>query len=101
MTEKPKRLSEVCESSISPDLENLVMETLSKQPDARPASAQEFIERLNSCQGAATWGAPEAKQWWDEYASEIKNIRTLRRSAPTGADTGAPEKTLQIDHGKR
>jgi serine/threonine-protein kinase len=64
LAEIPKPLSEVA-SNIPPDLADLVMQCLEKDPDKRPQSAAEILDRLDSVQvsrDTATITSPTKKR---------------------------------------
>ncbi|HTV26131.1 MAG TPA: serine/threonine-protein kinase [Polyangiaceae bacterium] len=48
----PEPLSSACGTPIDPALEDLVLDCLAKEPDARPRDARELIGRLDRCTGA-------------------------------------------------
>ncbi|MFN2384763.1 MAG: serine/threonine-protein kinase [Thermoanaerobaculia bacterium] len=45
-------------------LELLVLECLEKNPDRRPASAKDLLDRLSSLDDVEPWAADEARGWW-------------------------------------
>ena len=46
------------------DLEQVVLECLAKDPEDRPGSAHELIDRLEACGCAGQWNQRQAAQWW-------------------------------------
>jgi len=71
---------------ISPDLEDLLMRTLSKAPERRPASAEAFDAALGGCRLAGSWTVRQAEEWWNTSLAGIEAV-------PVAAMT---EKTLII-----
>ena len=59
-------------AGLGPDLAALVMECQAKDPAARPQSAKQVLERLQSC----AWSAREARTWWKEHGAELRGRRT-------------------------
>jgi hypothetical protein len=61
----PQRPSELVETDIPVDLENIVMKCLEKEPSARFQSAQELRAALNSLSFKQPWDDEAARQWWE------------------------------------
>jgi serine/threonine-protein kinase len=66
VNEKPRRLGEVA-ADIPSGLERVVMDCLAKDPDQRPASAEELQRRLDSCRGIEAWTQSHAREWWEKH----------------------------------
>ncbi|HKP49737.1 MAG TPA: serine/threonine-protein kinase [Gemmatimonadales bacterium] len=49
---------------IPPELENLVLSCLAKDPAQRPQSAKELSSRLAQLKGADAWTEDRARDWW-------------------------------------
>jgi len=49
---------------VSPDLADLLMRCLAKQPDQRPPSAEALDQALAGCASAGAWTPLDADQWW-------------------------------------
>jgi eukaryotic-like serine/threonine-protein kinase len=52
---------------IPPDLEEVVLRCLAKDPDGRFQSAEELETVLAACSSAAAWDARRAAGWWQEF----------------------------------
>ena len=60
----PTPMSARTEIDIPPDLEALVMQCLAKDPNDRPQSADEMLERLEACEVPGGWMRRDAQRWW-------------------------------------
>jgi serine/threonine protein kinase len=74
----PVRPSERLGRPVSPDLEELLMRCLAKNPASRPASARELDDALARCRSAADWTRELADEWWRKFAAtqSEKNVVT-------------------------
>jgi hypothetical protein len=68
--ETPKPLSQRG-VTVSAELEALVLDCLSKQPEARPQNAVELRRRLERC-GVEPWDSEMARAWWIEHQRELE-----------------------------
>jgi eukaryotic-like serine/threonine-protein kinase len=64
---------------IDPDLEEIIMQCLAKEPERRPQSALVPEEALANCESAGNWRTKDAADWWD------KNASTARDESPASA----------------
>jgi serine/threonine-protein kinase len=71
----PVPIAEKCRAALAPDLAALVMECLAKDPAARPQSAEQVLERLQSCADGKTWSTREARAWWKEHGAKLRDRR--------------------------
>jgi len=53
--------------AVDAELDQLVSDCLERNPDARPQSAQDIIERLQAIIGQDTWSQADARKWWDRH----------------------------------
>ena len=49
---------------LPPKLERVVLDCLEKDPNDRPESAQELLDRLDACDDVEPWSSEEARSWW-------------------------------------
>lgn len=61
---KPEPISNQTSNRISSDLEELLMRTLSKNPDKRPQSALDMIHELTGCRMLDPWTSEQSRTWW-------------------------------------
>jgi serine/threonine protein kinase len=61
----PEPPGAVSESQIPSGLDELVLACLAKDPDDRPASAGELVERLEGVELGRSWTTLDAVGWWD------------------------------------
>jgi serine/threonine protein kinase len=64
---QPPLLSTRTELPIPPDLEQLIMQCLEKEPGRRPSSAAELAARLTACKVEAAWTRERAERWWQQH----------------------------------
>jgi serine/threonine-protein kinase len=92
----PEPLSARAGQPLPSDLEGLVHACLSKQPAARPASAQDLAERLSKCADAGRWTERDARAWWQRHAEHpLATAPAPSRALP------AESRTLQVDFAAR
>ena len=59
---------------MSPDLTDLLMRCLAKQPEQRPRSAEALDQALAGCAAAGTWTPLDAEQWWQANAAAVEAL---------------------------
>jgi tRNA A-37 threonylcarbamoyl transferase component Bud32 len=62
--ELPSHPAERLGKPVSPDLADLIMRCLAKQPDQRLPSAEALDQALAGCASAGAWTPLDADQWW-------------------------------------
>jgi len=80
---------------ISPDMEQLLLRCLAKEPHHRPQSAGELRTALLATPAAADWTPEMRTEWWEAFALQpaVDPIETAAESAPMA--------TVSIDLGSR
>jgi serine/threonine-protein kinase len=102
----PERPSARLGQPVPGDLEDVVLACLEKSPARRPQSAQELLERLESCASAGEWGERQARAWWRANSGRIAALRAEPRAgvpSPTSPPTMAVslEERLEFAGGPR
>jgi eukaryotic-like serine/threonine-protein kinase len=66
---------------VSPDLEELLMRCLAKNPASRPANARELDDALARCRSAPDWTRELADEWWRKFAP-TQSEKTVVTASP-------------------
>ena len=74
----PPRPSDRSELDVPEALDTLILECLSKDPDARPSSADALAARLAGVHTEAAWTASRAASWWDLHHPAHAASSTVR-----------------------
>jgi serine/threonine-protein kinase len=69
--------------AVPPELEQIVMACLEKDPELRPASADELADRLAAVRLPGEWTAARARAWWAAHAPAVSG----RYPRPRGPDS--------------
>ena len=59
---------------LSPDLADLIMRCLAKQPEQRPPSAEALEQALAGCVSAGAWTPRDAEQWWRVNVAVVETL---------------------------
>jgi hypothetical protein len=81
----PPKPSDRLGKTICPDLEQLIMQCLAKNPDQRPPNAPSLDESLANCESAASWTRRDAEAWWRKNVTPAPEDST----GPAGGETQA------------
>ena len=66
-------MTETANLRIPEALDRLVVDCLAKDPDARPQSAREIIQRLSQIEEClAPWTQDDAIKWWETHSEETE-----------------------------
>jgi eukaryotic-like serine/threonine-protein kinase len=68
---EPPPLSQRTELSVPPELEQLIMDCLRKDPTERPSSAEALFEGLDAVPLANAWSKDRARKWWQIHTQEM------------------------------
>jgi serine/threonine-protein kinase len=79
----PANASERLGSSLSLDLEEVIMRCLSKVPERRYATAAAMDQALAACASAGTWTPQEAEKWWRANMTGIEVVPAAKMAEKT------------------
>src|SRR5262249_25612136 len=68
---EPKPPSQVAAIHIPPELEQVIMTCLAKQPSDRPSSAAALEAQLRALPDPGDWGDADASRWWDQRRDQL------------------------------
>jgi serine/threonine-protein kinase len=80
----PSRRTEL---PIPPQLDDLVMACLQKDPNLRPQNAEELFRLACECRGCEGWSQERAKAWWEVHMRDFTGPLTI---------TGTPESARRM-----
>ena len=72
--ELPPHPAERLGKPVSPDLADLIMRCLAKQPDQRPPSAEALDLALAGCASARAWTPLNADEWWRANMAAVEAL---------------------------
>ena len=85
------RPSSLVDHEISPELDQLVVDCLQKNPEERPRSAAALIERLDSLPPDHVWTQADARNWWLNWQGD--GVSKNRIGQPEQLLLGSPERS--------
>ncbi len=56
-------------------LDRIVLSCLAKNPDERPQSAKELMNRLDEVEGATAWTETRCREWWERHQPSVTPSR--------------------------
>ena len=65
VTESPEPPGARSKRTLAPEIEQLVLSCLAKEPEDRPANAADLSARLRSLAVPRPWTQDDARQWWE------------------------------------
>jgi serine/threonine-protein kinase len=72
----PSQRSEI---PVTPELEEIILRCLAKNPEDRPRSAQHLGRLLDACTQIPKWTRDEAAEWWLTHLPESSSYRIARQ----------------------
>lgn len=91
---QPTAVSELVDD-VSPEFERLILACLSKNPKARPASADDLVEALLVCPESGSWTRNHAAQWWQEEGPKLHAATTSE--APSSVADSPWSETVAVN----
>jgi len=72
----PESLSLVAAQAVPPQLDELVIRCLAKEPEQRPVDARELRQLLDEVPvpAAQQWGEGQARPWWAEHNDQVQAL---------------------------
>ncbi len=64
MSTDAPRPSSVAEQEIPPELDQLILDCMARNPEGRPDNAEQIVARLDAIDIAEPWGQETARAWW-------------------------------------
>ena len=92
--------SQRVDEKISPQLEQLILRSLEKDPARRPATAVDLENALASCGEAGSWDVSQARERWVDLEKELSKAAG-DRGAQLKAERRSTNLTLTIDRENR
>jgi serine/threonine-protein kinase len=74
---KPVPPSERAELRIPPELDEMVLACLEKDPRKRPQDAGQLFQMALDCRSCETWTNERAQLWWETHLLELTGPLTL------------------------
>jgi tRNA A-37 threonylcarbamoyl transferase component Bud32 len=84
--EEPTPIWKWLHATAANDLQKVIMQCLSKNPEERPATAEALEDALSRCEHAGEWTEVDAAAWWRDNLQGLEQV----------PETVMPEKTLVI-----
>jgi eukaryotic-like serine/threonine-protein kinase len=81
---------------VSPEMEQIILRCLEKEPDARPQSVSELRTLLLDCPAAADWTPEDRVAWWEAYERQ-----PAVRIDENNTSRSAPMNTVSIELAER
>ncbi|MGI9471361.1 MAG: protein kinase domain-containing protein [Rubripirellula sp.] len=78
---KPKPPSERLGNAIDEDLEQILLNCLSKKPEDRPARAEALNQQLSNCRAAKDWSEVDATRWWETHLKSLTGVAFISNAS--------------------
>jgi len=74
----PERPTAVVRAHIPEALDQLVVDCLAKDPNSRPQSMADVLQRLEGIKCVNVWTSDDARRWWQQETSRVQAALTAR-----------------------
>ena len=85
MQQDPRPPSASTDQHIPPALDDLIVEMMARDPDARPRDAGAVLDRLDAITSATPWNRARAAAWWRAYPLTPPDAADRDRQSGLGA----------------
>jgi serine/threonine protein kinase len=86
MRAQPLGLREVADQPVPRPLERLILECLAKDPDQRPQTVDELIDRLGEIDVGIPWDQEQAHGWWLDRLRELLGEEETHTSSSSSGE---------------
>ena len=90
------RASERLGRAVPPDLEEILMACMAKDPKDRPRGGQDLVMRLDACVDARSWTLSDAESWWSDYRSDAP-AHPVQLQKPNAERDDSEQSVLAVD----
>jgi len=88
--------STTTEFEVPAALDQIVLDCLAKDPEARPANADALSTRLAAISFARPWTEQSAVRWWDAYRPSSPPLDASAQTTRTGAHVSPTQTTTRV-----
>lgn len=71
MSTDAPRPSSVADQEIPPELDQLILDCMARNPEGRPANAEQIVARLDAIDITEPWGQEAARAWWANNGDRV------------------------------
>jgi eukaryotic-like serine/threonine-protein kinase len=86
---EPAPPSQRTEMPIPPELDELILSCLQKDPRRRPQHAEDLLKLAYGCRSCEKWDSEAARKWWAAHLPDLTGPLTLRQDRPADVPPAA------------
>ena len=94
---QPISPSTATEFEVPPALDQIILDCLSKDPEARPATADALSTRLAAISFARPWTEQSAFRWWDAYRPSSPPLDVSEETTMAGVRVSPTQATTRLE----